>query len=126
MEPPKKDNQAQHWASIVASLAALISAASGALVAYYNIKRPTTNPPAVIRIETSPTSVNKPLPTFTPVLNPTTEPIASPTATPTLKSVEPIPSFTPTFKPSESPQATPEPSITQIPSPNSPSPSPVN
>jgi len=121
MEPPKKDNQAQHWASIVASLAALISAASGALVAYYNIRRPTaTNPPAVIRIETSPTPVNKPLPTFTPVLNPTTEPIASPTATPTLKPVEPIPSFTPTAKPSESPQATPEPSITPI--PNSPSP----
>ena len=129
MEPQKKDNQAQHWASILASLAAIISAATGAFVAYYNLKRPAPSP--IIRIEGSSTPINRA--TFTPLVK-STQPVAFPTPESSSAIIKPMqslpsPSVTPIIQPSEippTPPISPSPSnqIFNTPSPDVPNSSP--
>ncbi len=113
MDPQKKDNQAQHWASIFASLAAIISATTGAFVAYYNLKRPAPSP--IIRIEGSSTPISRPI--FTPLVK-STQPVAFPTPELSPAIIKPTqllpsPSVTPIIQPSQIP---PTPSISPSPS----------
>jgi hypothetical protein len=124
MEPEKKDSQAafQHWAAIIGAVAALITAATGTIVAIYSLKKPTSIPsPYPIYIEKSPQVRSSIKPFLSPESSP--QPLVRPTESPS-----PISSSSPSLFPSPTVSPTVEPKKVEIPvegpSPVSPSPTP--
>ena len=101
MEPEKKEINAQQWAAIIGSIAALISAATGIVVALYSINKPTSVPSPNPTVQTEKIII---IPKIAPSVVPSPSPIQSLFPSPTVTET-PSPTVTPTPTPSASPKA---------------------